>query len=253
VAASGGTVQYDHSTQELVVRCVVEEALHRKLLQAYAAHADRSAIHARLTLLRAESVKFISDDDLKKLEVFARRIRGEIFFAHRWLLVEGQCEYLLAHATGKGQGYDLDTHGVAVIDCQNNGNPQSFAALARALGIPWLALFDGDSAGFGYVEDIRKRGFDDAEVGRRCLHHPAGTLEQQLVGDGLGAELRSILAEIGEADAGSLNDGDLVAHLEKRKTDYAAVLARRIGGDADLAKRMPAALRKAIESLKGLV
>ena len=58
-------------------------------------------------------------------------------------IVEGQADYLIVHALGRAQDYDLDEHGVSVIDAQNNGSPDTFTALARALGIPWLAVFDG--------------------------------------------------------------------------------------------------------------
>ena len=67
--------------------------------------------------------------------------------------------------------YDLDEYGVSVIDAQNYGNPATFAVLARALDIPWLAVFDGDDAGKGYCEAIAKRGFTNDEIGHRCRTH----------------------------------------------------------------------------------
>jgi len=39
----------------------------------------------------------------------------------------------------------------------NSGNPGTFAALARALCIPWLALFDGDAAGNRYLTEYKTR------------------------------------------------------------------------------------------------
>ena len=38
-------------------------------------------------------------------------------------IVEGQADYLIVHALGRAQDYDLDEHGVSVIDAQNNGSP----------------------------------------------------------------------------------------------------------------------------------
>lgn len=251
-AGSGSKIRYDHSVGELIVQGILEESAFRALLTAYASHPKMGTIHQSLRDLCDRSQKFIADDELEKLEVFARRIRGEVFFAHRWLLVEGQCEYLLAHALGRALGYDLDAHGVAVIDCQNNGNPHSFAALARALDIPWLAVFDGDPKGQEYLRQIERRGFQKSEITLRCKCHANGTLEQQLMADGLEGELRSILLEIGELDAGSVSEEEISRRLKARKTDYAAVLARRIVNDPVLAKRMPEALRVAIGSFRGL-
>ena len=69
-------------------------------------------------------------------------------------LVEGQAEYLVVPALARSMGYDLDEQGVALIDAVNNGNPTTFAILARALSIPWLAVFDGDDAGRGYWSTV---------------------------------------------------------------------------------------------------
>ena len=144
------------------------------------------------------------------------RIRGEIFFAQRWMIVEGQAEYLLLHGLAHGLGYDLDEHGASVIDAQNNGSPDTFAVLARALGIPWCAVFDGDDAGRGYVNKIAARDFDTAFVAARCKTLPAGDLEQQLLADGLEPDLRRVLQTIGQTDRsyhGSANTRKMLKSL----------------------------------------
>lgn len=192
------------------------------------------------------------DAELRALETFARRIRGEIFFARRWMIVEGQAEYLIVHALARALGYDLDEHGVSVIDAVNNGHPATFAALARALGIPWLAVLDGDSAGLGYVGAISARDFDAAFVSQRCKNLRAGTLEEQLLADGLEPELRTALQDIGEPNAQTIDRAALQRRLSVNKTRYTAELASRIASDATLAQRMPQAFRDAITSLRGL-
>jgi putative ATP-dependent endonuclease of OLD family len=194
----------------------------------------------------------MGDDELRSLETFARRVRGEIFFATRWFIVEGQAEYLIVHALARQLGYDLDEHGVSVIDALNNGNPTTFAALARALGIPWLAVFDGDDAGRGYVQSLLDQGFDPALVAQRCRTLPDGHLEQQLLHDGLEAELRSVLDSLGHHDVAALNLGELETRLSKHKTAYAAELAQRIINDPAMPPRLPEHFRNAIQELRGL-
>ena len=179
-------------------------------------------------------------------------MRGEIFFAERWLIVEGQADYLIVHALAHAMAYDLDSHGVSVIDAQNNGNPYTFAALARALEVPWLAVFDGDDAGRGYVEAMSKRGFTPQEIKRRCCTHQAGDLEAQLVANGLDPELRGILTELGVQDAADLTNDEVLAQVKQNKTDCAALLAVRFREDPDSALRAPAAFRTTIEQLPGL-
>lgn len=75
-----------------------------------------------------------------ELSFIGRRIRGEIFFARRWILIEGQSEYVLLHAIGRALDYPLDRHGAAVIDFQNNGDADIYPALATSFGIPCLRL-----------------------------------------------------------------------------------------------------------------
>ncbi|HUZ96642.1 MAG TPA: AAA family ATPase [Edaphobacter sp.] len=253
VAGTGGLLAYDRAARTLTVGGKLEVATYRDLLTCYGTHAERAVIQGVLRELREKSLLYMSDHELRALETFARRIRGEIFFARRWLIVEGQGEYLIVHALARALGYDLDEHGVSVIDAVNNGHPATFAALARALGIPWMAVFDGDPAGVGYVRAISAREFTAAHVAQRCNTLPAGTLEQQLLADGLEPELRAVLQSIGEANALTVDRAGLERCLDDNKTRYAAELSARIAADATLAPRMPQAFRDAITGLRGLI
>tara|TARA_R110002094_G_scaffold167286_1_gene150351 strand:- start:2149 stop:4062 length:1914 start_codon:yes stop_codon:yes gene_type:complete len=252
IADSGGIITYDRSLNELVLSGTLPENQYRNLLVAYAGRPDTQGIHAALRKACDASQEFISDAELEKLGTFARRIRGEIFFARRWLLVEGQSEYQLVHGIAKGLGYDLDEHGVAVIDFQNNGSPEIFAVLARALGYPWLAVVDGDHAGHDYIARITARNFSAAEIARRTYSLPAGFLEQQLVEDGLQNELKAILVSFGNAAATDFDNETLISALENDKSGYAAVLAKQCAENQALAQRMPAPFRDAILALRGL-
>ena len=168
------------------------------------------------------------------------------------MIVEGQADFLIVHALAGAMQYDLDEHGVSLIDAQNNGNPDTFAVLARALDIPWIAVFDGDDAGKRYIQAIRARGFADDELQNRCLSHAAGDLEAQLVADGLGAELRGILTGIGIRNVADGDDDALSSGMRGHKTAYAAALAARIGADPNVAGRAPAAFRVAVQRLRRL-
>ena len=252
VAASGGLLTYERASETLTVHGALDENTYRALLTCCGADERRPVLEPLLRDLRERSSLYIDNDELQSLETYARRMRGEIFFAQRWLIVEGQADYLIVHAIAHALDYDLDQHGVSVVDAQNNGHPATFAALARALDIPWLAVFDGDDAGRQFVEAIANRGFSSGEMSQRCRTHAAGDLEAQLVADGLGTELREVLAALGVRDAHTLNDADLVAHLRDNKVAYAAGIAARVRRDAGLAQRTPEAFRAAIGQLRGL-
>jgi putative ATP-dependent endonuclease of OLD family len=242
-------LSYDRPTGRLTVAGAMTEDARRRLMTCYGQHQDRAVIATVITQLRERSKLFISDAELRQLGTWAGRIRGEIFFARRWLIVEGQSEYLLIHALARQLGYDLDEHGVAVIDAVNNGNPAVFAALARALQIPWVALLDGDTAGLGYVSSIASRDFDPTVVAERCRVLSAGTLEQQLLADGLEPELRAIASTWQNTAAMTLPQ--LRKCLEHHKIGVAAALADRIAADAAFAARMPQVFRDGIFALRG--
>ena len=252
VRGAAGLLHYERSSETLTVRGTLDDRRYRALLKCCGTHDQQKEIKRALRDLRDRSSLHITDDELEGLERFARRMRGEIFFAERWMIVEGQADYLLVHALARALDYDLDQHGVAVIDAQNNGNPATFAALARALAIPWLAVFDGDNAGRKFVEAIRRRGFNDDDIARRCQRHSAGDLEAQLVADGLGPVLRDILTGMNVQGAQTLADDALAEHLRGDKIACAAALAARVQADPNLAQRTLAAFRNAIGGLRGL-
>ena len=252
VRRSAGRLNYESASKTLTVSGSLDESTYRDLLTHCGQHEQRAQLEGALRDLRDRASLHIGDDEIQSLETYARRMRGEIFFAERWLIVEGQADYLIVHALADAAGYDLDAHGVSVIDAKNNGNPATFAALARALDIPWLAVFDGDREGKNYVKAIANRGFPPQEIERRCRTHEAGDLEAQLVANGLNPELREILTELGVWDAHALAGEALQKQLGNNKTSYAAALAARFRSDPDLAQHAPTAFRTAIDELRGL-
>lgn len=244
-------LEYDKGRSELIIKGELPKTVYRDLLGVFISQEERDEYHPKLRRAHDASLEFICDDELKKLETFARRIRGEIFFASKWLLVEGQSEYHILHGMAKALEYDFDENGVSVIDFQNNGNPECFAALGRALGYPWFMVVDGDVAGDQFLAAVKKRNFSDEHMTEWSRRLPQGTLEDQLVAGGVQNELKEILSAQGVANAASMNDQELVAALKDDKCGYAAELADRCAANLDLTHSMPAALRDAIEKLRG--
>lgn len=191
-----------------------------------------------------------SVEDERDLAFHNRRIRGEIFFARRWLLVEGVCEYLLVHAISIALGWPLDDHGVSVIDYQSGDGPVACAGLGDAFEIPWHMIGDGKEKDL-LKRNLLKRGFTEASLaGRLDFHEGDNHLEAQLIADGHAPLLRSLLGELGTANAEMLTDEDLLVRLRGRKTGYMGLLAPRVAGDAELAAAMPAAMVRHIKDLR---
>lgn len=252
VDKSDEVLKYNKVSNRLTVNGALDRKHYHNLLFCYASHENRIELEQTLRNLWVQSSRYIDDKALQFLETSARRMRGEIFFAERWLIVEGQSDYLVMHALAHAMHYNLDEHGVSVIDAKNSGSPDKFAMLARALNIPWLAIFDGDEEGRKLIRQISNRGFDDDEINERCFCHKDGDLESQLVADGLETQLREILTELGVKNVSILTEEDLIDNLSKNKTDYAAALAARLRADPSLVPYAPEAFREAIDRLRGL-
>jgi putative ATP-dependent endonuclease of OLD family len=205
---------------------------------------------ARVATFQHACRVLVSESDEAALAIFGRRLRGEILFARHWALVEGQSEYLLLHALGEAFNYNLDQHGIAVVDFQNNGSPGIYAALADAFGIPWRMITDGDPAGSNFIEELKNRGFNDGDIAAHVTALPTPrNLEDQLLADGHEALLRSILTEfVRSADTCPLDE--LRQHLGKRKIPYMTRLASRLVGDAALARTMPAPFVTLVDGLR---
>lgn len=249
IDGSHGLLEYDGKLEVLTAKGPIEESTYRQLLACFASHERWNEISMALKTLRHQSAQCMTDEELQPLETWARRMRGEVFFAEKWMIVEGQSDYVIVEALAKAVGYDLDEYGVTLIDAQNNGSPAAFAALARALGVPWLAVFDRDRAGREFVSSIRNRGFDAMEVQRRCRMHEAGTLEQQLVRD-FGDKLEPFVKGVGwEPNP----EEDLATLLhDKMQPRLSTVLARGLRNDDSLVQYLPEAFRTAINDLRDL-
>jgi len=167
----------------------------------------------------------MTSEDITKLESWAKRIRGEIFFSSKWLLCEGQAEYAILGAIADVLECPLDAHGISVIDYQNNGNPGAFAALARVLEYPWAMICDGDKGGDDHIAQLRTHHFSEEEIQSLVTQLPAGVDLERLL---LGSALRPcVVAAIAELDASITdNDSALLAYAQGHKEEVAV----RVGG-----------------------
>ncbi|MFA5021541.1 MAG: AAA family ATPase [Patescibacteria group bacterium] len=208
-------------------------------------------ISNKIKELRRKSSVLVSEEEERNLSFQGRRIRGEIFFARFWVLAEGVSEYLLLKAIGDAYEFDLDQYGVAIIDFQNNGRPDIYAALAEAFKIPWFMITDGDGAGEAMRKQLSKRGFDAKYLQEHSdfLQSP-NTLEAQLLADGNGPLLRKIIADTGDTSALTCSVDDFKNKLSNKKTPCMSRLASLVSRDITLAKKMPEKFISIIERIK---
>jgi putative ATP-dependent endonuclease of OLD family len=251
-----GKIFFKDPTSNLVAaRSWFDDKMEAKLADCYREEGDARNKAQAVARLRYSCRILPTAEDEEELGFHGRRVRGEVFFARRWILVEGVTEYLLVHALGKALGWPLDAHGVAVIDFQQSGNAGIYASLASAFKIPWHMIVDGDSESMRFKTQILDRGFREDELAGRfvTLAHP-NSLEDQLIADGHLQLLREILAEVIGPCALSCEEAEFRARLKNRKTSYMGALSLRVAEDPELAAKMPTEFVNLISNLRdGLV
>lgn len=244
-------ISQDPLTNRVAAQRWLDITMAARLLRCYRRDPEFPQRAAAVRRLRRTCRVLPSTADEEELGFHGRRVRGEIFFARRWILVEGVTEYLLIHALGRALGWPLDNHGVAVIDFQQSGNAGIYPALAEAFGIPWHMVVDGDQEAAKFRQQILDRGFEENDLtGRFGTLPPPNDLEDQLIADGHEAMLRQILADIVGPAALACPLDEFRARLKNRKTGYMGTLSLRVAADLALARRMPAAFVNLITNLR---
>lgn len=100
---------------------------------------------------RVESGTF-TERELQAIDYSIRLARGHYLFSRCWLLVEGESDFHLMPLLFELMGYSQDQISFSVLEISqviNKGEP--FMKFAKALGIQWYLMADGDPAGSDYV------------------------------------------------------------------------------------------------------
>jgi putative ATP-dependent endonuclease of OLD family len=94
-----------------------------------------------------------SDRELQAIDYSIRLARGHYLFSRCWLLVEGETEFHLMPLLFELLGYSQDEVSFSVLEISqviDKGEP--LIKFAKALGIEWFLMADGDKAGKDYID-----------------------------------------------------------------------------------------------------
>jgi putative ATP-dependent endonuclease of OLD family len=97
----------------------------------------------------------------RSFEYHVRATKGSYFFAKCWLLVEGESDFWYFLHIAAVLGKSLDENNISIIDFCQGGGPAPYIKAAKALGIDWVILVDGDEQGNHYKKIAEKFLFDD--------------------------------------------------------------------------------------------
>lgn len=90
--------------------------------------------------------------ELQAIDYSIRLNRGHYLFSRCWLLVEGESDFHIMPLLFELMGYSQDQVSFSVLEIsQVVEKGESFIKLAKALGIQWFMMADGDPAGVAYV------------------------------------------------------------------------------------------------------
>ncbi|MCK6263917.1 ATP-dependent endonuclease [Vibrio sp. ZSDE26] len=126
--------------------------------------------------------KGFSKDELRRIGFHIRFHRSGALFARCWLLVEGETEVWLFNELANQCGYNLAAEGVQIIEFAQSGL-KSLIKVAKAFGIDWHVVTDGDAAGKKYSASVRSLLDNDLER-HRLTELPDRDIEHYLYSHG---------------------------------------------------------------------
>ena len=121
-------------------------------------------IVSNIDQLIAEAYQIFSKTDLCDLNMYIQRNRGDILFARKWFLYEGQSEDVIIPYFARLLNKNFDEHGVSGIMYRSNGTAGAFIKLAKVLNIQWFLLGDNDEQGKTTMKEVFNCGYTKEEV-----------------------------------------------------------------------------------------
>jgi putative ATP-dependent endonuclease of OLD family len=122
---------------------------------------------------RVESGAF-TDRELQAIDYSIRSAKGHYLFSRCWLLVEGESDFYLMPLLFELMGHSQDQVSFSVLEITqviDKGEP--LIKFAKALGIQWFMMADGDPAGNDYVNRANNHlatGESPADRARALTH-----------------------------------------------------------------------------------
>lgn len=140
----------------------------------------------------------MTEKDERTFRRAIRRGRGDLLFSRCWLMYEGETEAVLFSGVAEALGLDLDSHGVATLQCSEVPAGSLFQ-IANRFGIPWYLVYDGD-LGRRQYESPALANLDGAAAGDRLIC-PYSNIEQYLSENGFGDLYATGLRKVAAAEA----------------------------------------------------
>ncbi len=138
--------------------------------------------HSDKTVANYLPKQLLSHDELRRIGFHIRFHRSGALFARCWLFVEGETEVWLFNELANQCGYNLTAEGVHIIEFAQSGL-KALIKVAKAFGIDWHVVTDGDTAGKKYAATVRSQLSNELE-NHRLTELPDRDIEHYLYNNG---------------------------------------------------------------------
>lgn len=132
----------------------------------------------------------LSKDAFRRIAFHIQMHHPAALFARTWLLVEGETEVWIFAEFARISGYNLAAEGIQIIEFAQSGL-KPLIKIAKALGIEWHMVTDGDSAGKKYFANGAKY-VERENIKAQITMLPAKDMEHYLYQNGFEAVFRKL-------------------------------------------------------------
>lgn len=123
-------------------QCIV--TTHSPELLSFSEAQDITRLTMTVDGVSKQTYATAADQALRDEEKLHERGNHEVAFSSCAILVEGKDDEYAIRLGLEKKSIDCDALSISVVDCGSVGNLPSYAGLCQALGIPWIAVHDGD-------------------------------------------------------------------------------------------------------------
>ncbi|OOF24427.1 DUF2813 domain-containing protein [Salinivibrio sp. IB872] len=211
-------------------------------------HIRRLVRHPTETRSHQVPSQLLSKDERRRVTFHVRFHRPSALFARCWLLVEGETEIWLFNELARLQGYDLAAEGVHLIEFAQSGL-RPLIKTAKALGIEWHLVADGDMAGKKYAVTARGQ-IENQPEGVRLTVLPDKDIEHFLYNNGYEPLFRDMAGMTSQQP--HMNDRRIITKALKRYAKPDAALAIIAYTENELKAPIPKLLRWILQRAIGL-
>ncbi|MFZ7163929.1 DUF2813 domain-containing protein [Avibacterium avium] len=118
----------------------------------------------------------LNKEELRRLTFHIRHNRSLALFSRMWLLVEGETEVWILTELAELLGIDLAMEGIRIVEFAQCGL-RPLIHYAKAMGIEWYVLTDGDEAGKKYSATAKSLLNDKEQSAMRLTYLPKKDIE----------------------------------------------------------------------------